>query len=95
MKTIREIKTISKDSMTGIEYSYAYSHPRGVQLSDVYNKPSQFKKDAFEECERIEEQCGGIGLLRILKAGRTNFSVGFKAIDGLHVLTAKYHYIIK
>ena len=95
MNGYREFKTIGKDSKKGKYYIDAYEASTASELYDVYGRYSADKAEAFEECCNIAAQYEANSSRRIVKAGRTYFTFAFKADDGLHVLTAKYHYIVK
>lgn len=66
----------------------------GESIFDVYEKPSQAKIWACEECKRKAEQENGKGF-HIFSHNTFSFSVAWWSAEGLRIETSQNSYLVK
>ena len=88
------MKTISIHSKKGMYYVESYNRSKTTELTDVYNKRSYNKEQAYAECRKHATEHNADNM-RIISHNCNFFSCAAKSNEGLIVYTPSQNYIVK
>lgn len=94
---MRTIKTINANTKRGQAYINEYNNNgryHYYSIEQAYNKPSQAKINAWDQCKKWCDEDNGKGI-KITGKNCNMFTVMYESEEGLHVETAQNSYIIK
>ena len=88
------MQTINKETKRGQRFIYAYRSSDKFDLYEVYKRPSEAKRQAYNWCmNQCQNEDGE--RFRIISSGIFTFSVAWMTKEGLRVETAHNSFLIK